>query len=112
MLTEIHLLSGEKQNPFQHNESKRRRAIKITRTLVLNLWCRMILFPVLPAALSANSPEAYFISAEAKYNVACCTFSREIFASKTWSPQPSRCGAGGGVCVEVENRLSCLSGKS
>ena len=58
MLTEIYVVSGEEQNPFQHNESKRRRAIKVTRTLVLNLWCRMILFPVLPATLPVNSPEA------------------------------------------------------
>lgn len=93
MLTEIYLVSGEEQNPFQHNESKRRWAIKITRTLVLNLWCRMILFPVLPATLPVNSPEAGVL--QLKQNTMLpAALSLEIFASNIQSPQPSRCGTG------------------
>lgn len=56
MLTEIDLVSGEEQNPFQQNESKRRRAIKLTRRLILSLWCRMMAFPPLPTALPTSPP--------------------------------------------------------
>lgn len=99
MLTEIYLVSGEEQNPFQHNESKRRWAIKITRTLVLSLWCRMILFPVLPATLPVNSPEAGVLQLQ-QNTMLPAALSLEIFASNIQSPQPSRCGTGaeGGLC--------------
>jgi len=111
MLTEIHLVSGEEQNPFQLNESKRHRAIKITTILVLSLRCRMMLFPVLPLTLPVNSPEAAMLQLKQSTILPAALLHLKFLPVRSRVHSPQGVGLEEGSMQRLNPRLSCLSVK-